>query len=399
MVSTTAASNGGGLHDQPGRERDRTDHDRRDDQGPALPEADQRDHSRQQGAGTGGRDGHAEQRPVGSEHDAGDRGVRRSHPGHGHRGLGLALRAGEDDGAGDQAGGHERRRDRRQQPALDQQRDRAEAEQQGGSDQGGTTPGGRLPRLEVALDDVGHRLDDVVVDPRRLVVDAGGDGQHDPVLDALHGEAGVGGELTALLRHQPVAAVDGRAVEQPDAPGQLGQQLGHRHRGRQHQVDPSRPRGDRDLHQPGGAGGCLTHEAFSPDPVVDPIRTPRMLPAGRGAGPAGSHEGGQLMTPGAASSSSTQSWSSMIASTWAPLSSLDLRPPRPPAPPAAPRPEPRPPDFDPLVPRPPAAAPAPAPRAAALRPAVEPAVEPRPSAPAGSGAAAAADRPGGAGDA
>ena len=59
---------------------------------------------------------------------------------------------------------------------LDVERDRAERHQQARGAQGGTTRGRGLPGLEVVLDDVGHRLDDVVVDPRRLVVDAGGHG-------------------------------------------------------------------------------------------------------------------------------------------------------------------------------------------------------------------------------
>ena len=69
------------------------------------------------------------------------------------------------------------------------------------------------------------------------------------------------------------------------------------------------------------------------------------------------------MTPGAASSSSIQSWSSRRWSTSVGLSSLPVRPPRPPAPPAPPAPArpaaPRPPAPRPAAPRP---APAPAPR-------------------------------------
>ena len=38
---------------------------------------------------------------------------------------------------------------------------------------------------QVPLDDVDHRLDDVVVDPGRHVVGAGGDGDQATVLDAL----------------------------------------------------------------------------------------------------------------------------------------------------------------------------------------------------------------------
>ena len=79
-----------------------------------------------------------------------------------------------------------------------------------------TTSCRRLPRPELVLDDVRHRLDDVVVDAGRLVVDAGGDGQQPAVLDALHRQAGVGGQAPTLLRHQAVAAVDGGGVEQAD---------------------------------------------------------------------------------------------------------------------------------------------------------------------------------------
>ena len=124
------------------------------------------------------------------------------------------------------------------------------------ADEGGTPSGGGLPRLEVALDDVGHRLDHVVVHPRRLVVDAGGDGEQAAVLDALHDQARVGGQLAALLGDQAVAAVDGDGVEQADAAGQLGDQLGDRDGAGQHQVDPTGPGRDGDPDQAGRAGGA-----------------------------------------------------------------------------------------------------------------------------------------------
>ena len=54
--------------------------------------------------------------------------------------------------------------------------------------------------LQVALDHVGHRLDDVVVDPRRRLVDAGGDGEQPAVLDALGDQPGLRRELAALAR-------------------------------------------------------------------------------------------------------------------------------------------------------------------------------------------------------
>ena len=108
--------------------------------------------------------------------------------------------------------------------------------------------------LQVALDRVRHRLDHVVVDPGRDVVDAGGDREQSAVLDALHGQPGVAGEMAAVLGEHPVAAVDGGGVEKADAAGELGHQLGDRHRAGQHQVHPARSRGNRDPDQPRGTG-------------------------------------------------------------------------------------------------------------------------------------------------
>ena len=85
----------------------------------------------------GGGDRRAEERVVGHEHQAGDRGVQRAHPGHGDRGLGLVLGAGEDDRAGDQRGGDDDGGDAgEQRAALDQQRDGAERHQEAGRPRG-----------------------------------------------------------------------------------------------------------------------------------------------------------------------------------------------------------------------------------------------------------------------
>ena len=168
-----------------------------------------------------------------------------------------------------------------------QQRQRTEAEQQGGGGQGGTTSGGRLPRAELVLDHVGHGLDDVVVDARRLVVDAGGHGEHAAVLDALDRQAGVVGQLAAVLGDEPVAAVDGGRVEEADAAGELGDQLGDGHGGRQHEIDAPRAGCDRDLDQTGSARGRLTHRVYPPfsccpSRTDGPRRAAAYLP-GRGA--------------------------------------------------------------------------------------------------------------------
>ena len=206
-----------------------------------------------------------------------DRGVARAHPGHGDGRLGLALGAREHDRAGDQASGDGDRGDAgEQRGALQVEGDGAEGDQQAGRDQRRTTTVGRLPGLEVALDDVGHRLDDVVVDPRRAVVDAGGDGEVPAVLDALHDQAGVVGQRAALGGDDAVAAVDGGGVEQADAAGQLGQQLGDGHGAGQDEVDAAGAGGDGDPHQPRCADWCLGH---------------RSLPVRSGLGLGGSGEG------------------------------------------------------------------------------------------------------------
>ena len=123
--------------------------------------------------------------------------------------------------------------------ALEEQRERAEAEEQRAGAEGRTPTGRRLPRAELVLDHVGHRLDDVVVDARGLVVDAGGDGEQAAVLDALDGQAGVAGELASVLGDEAVAAVDGGRVQDADAARQLGDELGHRDGTGEDEVDPS----------------------------------------------------------------------------------------------------------------------------------------------------------------
>ena len=137
---------------------------------------------------------------------------------------------------------------------LDEQGHRSEGEQEGRGAEGGTPPRRRLPGLEVSLDDVGHRLDDVVVDARHRVVDPGGHGDQPAVLDALDDQAGVTRERAALGGDEVVAAVDRRAVEQADAARQLGHQLGDRDGAGEHEVDAARARGDGDPDQARRAG-------------------------------------------------------------------------------------------------------------------------------------------------
>ena len=98
----------------------------------------------------------------------------------------------------------------------------------------------------------GYRL--VTVDGRELTSDAGRDGDDPAVLDTLDGQAGIAGEPAAVRGEHPVAAVDGGGVEQAHTAGQLGNQLGDRHRSRQHEVHPARSRGNRDPDQTRGAG-------------------------------------------------------------------------------------------------------------------------------------------------
>ena len=67
VVRTTAGSNVGGPHHQAGGEEDRADHDRRDDQGAALAEADQRDQAGDQRTGARAGHGQPEELPVGGD--------------------------------------------------------------------------------------------------------------------------------------------------------------------------------------------------------------------------------------------------------------------------------------------------------------------------------------------
>ena len=177
--------------------------------------------------------------------------------------LGLVLGprqhdAADDEQRGDDRGGHPAE----QALALEQQGQRAQAEQDAARAQCRTTSCRRLPRLELVLHHVGHRLDDVVVDAGRLLVDPGGDGEQAAVLDALHRQTGVVGQDPALLGHQAVAAVDRGGVEQADRAGQLGHQLGDRDGARQHQIDAPGTRGDGHPDQSRGDRGPLTHWCF-----------------------------------------------------------------------------------------------------------------------------------------
>ena len=262
----------GGEHDgrvegacpgqQPRGQEDRADHDRRQRQGAPLAEADHADEPGDQRATAGAGDRQGEEVAVLAQHQhqPGQAGVDAAHPGHDDRGLGLVLGAREDDRAGDQRHRDDGGRDAGEEGGvLDQQRHGAERHQQPGRDEGGTPAGRRRPRLQVALDDVGHRLDDVVVDPRRRLVDPGRDGEQAAVLDALGDQPGLRRELAALGGDHPVAAVDRGGVEQADAARQLGHELGQRHRAGQHEVHPAGAGGDADPHEPGRADRRLAH--------------------------------------------------------------------------------------------------------------------------------------------
>ena len=247
--------------------------DGRDDQRTAVLQADHGDQARREDAEAGeeqrvGEEGVVEgplpaRQGAGGEQQPGHAGVQRGEEGHDHARLGLLLGPGQDDPAHDEEAGDHRGGDAAEQAlAPQQQRERTEAEQDAARAQRRTPSGRGLPRLELVLHHVGHRLDDVVVDARRLVVDAGGDRQQAAVLDALHREAGVVDQDPALLGHQAVAAVDGGGVEQADRAGQLGHQLGDGDRPRQHQIDTTGPRGDGHPDQARGDRGPLTHWCF-----------------------------------------------------------------------------------------------------------------------------------------
>jgi hypothetical protein len=242
-----------GLQQQPGRTEDRTEHRRGQHPRPSLAETDQAPEPGDQHGSA--RDGQPEERVVtGHRHQAGDRGVRRGQPGDRDGGLGLAPDAGErdrDDGQRDRDDGRGHRRGRR--PALEEQRGGSQAHREADQAQRGAPPRGWVPRREVVLDDVGHGLDHVVVGARRLVVDPGGEGQQAAVLDPLGGQAGVGRELPPVRGHQPVAGVHHGRVEEPDAAGELGDELGDGDGGGEREVDPSRPR--RDGHPDQGGRG------------------------------------------------------------------------------------------------------------------------------------------------
>ena len=256
------------------RDEHRADHDGRDHERAAVLQADHGDQARRRGrrARRRGAGRRRRRRPAASSRRAGRRaraGARRPR----RRAAassetttpasGSLLGAGQHDAADDEQAGDHRGGDAAEHAlALQQQGERAEAEQDAARAQRRTPSCRRLPRLELVLDDVGHRLDDVVVDARGLVVDAGGDGEEAAVLDALHRQAGVVDQDPALLGHQAVAAVDGGGVEQADRAGELGHELGDRDRARQHEIDPSRPRGDGHPDQARGDRGPLTHWCF-----------------------------------------------------------------------------------------------------------------------------------------
>ncbi len=176
--------------------------------------------------------------------------------------------------------------------ALHQQRGGAHRHQQPRRTQRREPPRGRRPGAQVALDHVGHRLDHVVVDPGRRVVDPGGDGEQGAVLDPLDHQPGVGGQEPTLGRAHPVAAVHRHRVEEPHAAGQLGDHLGQRHRAGQDQVDAAAAGGDGHAHQGGGARGRRAHLGAHLvsltggfDRTVMLLRHGARGPAPRGAGP------------------------------------------------------------------------------------------------------------------
>jgi hypothetical protein len=245
---------GGRAQVETDRERQRAHDHGREDEGAPRAEADQADHAGHERAGAGGRERVGEPlRGAGGEHHAGDRGIAGTQPSHADARLGLALGPGEHDRAGaqhqrDQRGGHRGQVG----AALHQQGRGTEGEEQARRHERRTASGGGAPRLEVVLDDVGHRLDHVVVDARGGIVDARGDGEQPAVLDALEGEAGVEREPPAVGRADAVAAVHRGRVEQPDAASQLGEQLGDRDGAGKDEVHAPGPGRDGHPHQPGG---------------------------------------------------------------------------------------------------------------------------------------------------
>ena len=166
--------------DRAGDQHGADDH-RRDDQHAALLQPDDRDQADGEHA-----EARAQQRCVeepvgerprprgelaGGEQQPGHRGVEGGEQGDRDRSLRLVLAAGQHDAADDQqgrddGGGHAAEH----ALAREQQRQGAQAEQEAAGAQCRTTSGRGLPRLQLVLHDVGHRLDDVVVDaggPRR----------------------------------------------------------------------------------------------------------------------------------------------------------------------------------------------------------------------------------------
>ena len=93
------------------------------------------------------------------------------------------------------------------------------------------------PGVEVAIDDVGHRLHDVVVDLRGAVVDTRHHGDEGTVLHALDRQPAVGVE-NAAVQGSPGGSRRGPCgVEEADAASELGKQLRERDRTGKRQVD------------------------------------------------------------------------------------------------------------------------------------------------------------------
>ena len=252
-------------HDPAGGGDDATGHDGRQHQGPAFDRGPTSATSPgQHRAGTRERGRRLEQRPGRGRGEPATDGVHHAAPGEGERRLVLPLdpgqhqRGGEQDegrdaggGTGDHVG------------PLEGEGQGAQTEQQGRRRQCGASTRGRFPGTHVVLDGVGHRLDDVVVDPRRLLVDPRETVSTPPSSTPWNVRPVSPDERAAVGGAQRVAAVRGLTVEHADRAGELGQQLGHRQRTGQRQVDPPLAGHDRDPHEAGAAGHRLRHRITS----------------------------------------------------------------------------------------------------------------------------------------
>ena len=115
---------------------------------------------------------------------------------------------------------------------------------------------------ELRLDDVGHRLDDVVVDLVGRDVD-GLERQHGAVGDALGGEAAVGVDEQPAAGDEPEAVGGVAGVEHAELAGELGHQLDDRDAARHTEIRAARARRHGHPHQ--GCGGAgLAHVIDSP---------------------------------------------------------------------------------------------------------------------------------------